>query len=72
MTDPLVSLKEQHVLSVGHVLLVRWTATFGERNLGGDVLLDELRRTCISFPWLQSCQARSSLHGQVARNRCGI
>lgn len=43
ITGPLVSLKEQHVLSVGHVILIRWMATFGDHNLE-DVLFEELWR----------------------------
>ena len=44
ITDPLVSLKEQHVLSVVHVILIRWMATFGDYNLEDDVLFEELWR----------------------------
>lgn len=72
ITDPFVSLKEQHVLSVGHVILLRWMAAFGDLNLEDDVLFEELWRTWIIFPWLQICQARSSLHSQVALKHCGI
>lgn len=47
-------------------------ATFGDHNLEDDVLLEELWRAWINFPWLQSYQARSSLHSQVALKHCGI
>lgn len=47
-------------------------ATFGHRNLEDDVLFEELWKAWINFPWLQSCQARSSLHSQFALKHCGI
>lgn len=44
ITDPSVRLKEQHALSGGHVILIRWMATFGCHNLQDDVRFEELWR----------------------------
>lgn len=37
-------MREQHALPAGHVILIRWMAAFGGRNLQDGVLFEELWR----------------------------